>query len=246
MRKKKNSESRLAECKDYLFSPNLADWGKEPDLSLDSLFADGKGIMLEIGAGKGRFACEMARRNPDKLYLAMERCTDCVVIGAERAASGDFGKLENLRFIIDTADNLARIFPRGSVSEILLNFSDPWPKKGYAKRRLTHRRYLALYLNLLADGGKITFKTDNNDLFDFSLEEIESLGISLDKMTRDLHASEWAQGNVMTEYEEAFSSRGANINMLSFTKPEGFALPIPDDFLIVPRRPDHKAEEKKA
>ena len=104
-------------------------------------------------------------------------------------------------------------------SAMFLNFSDPWSKKGYAKRRLTHRRYLAVYLNLLKDGGTLTFKTDNVGLFDFSLEEIEAIGLECEAVTRDLHASEYALDNVITEYEAAFSAKGVKINMLRIRKP---------------------------
>jgi tRNA (guanine-N7-)-methyltransferase len=187
----------------------------------------GAPVFLEIGAGKGGFACEMARRNPEACYFAMERVTDCVVLAAEKAKATAEERGDNLRFIIDTADNLTYIFENGTVDRIFLNFSDPWSKKGYAKRRLTHRRYLALYFNLLRDGGKLRFKTDNVGLFDFSLEEIEALGLKCDVVTRDLHASEWNEGNVMTEYETAFSEQGMKINMLEVTKPEGFAPELP-------------------
>ena len=230
MRKKKNSDTRLSRCEKYLYSPTLVPHGE--DVTALVPMAEGTtGIYLEIGAGKGRFACEMARRHSDKTYFAMERCTDCVVLGAERAASGEYGELNNLRFIIDTADNLLRMFPKGSVDAVLLNFSDPWTKKGYAKRRLTHRRYLATYLNLLRDGGTLTFKTDNNDLFDFSVEEVKAMGLTPTKLTRDLHNSEWNEGNIMTEYEENFSSQGMSINMLEFVKPAGMNPPIDPSFL---------------
>ena len=104
-------------------------------------------------------------------------------------------------------------------------------KSKQSKRRLTHRRYLALYFYLLKDGGKVTFKTDNVGLFDFTLEEISAVGISPDFLTRDLHASERAADNVMTEYEKNFSEQGMKINMVEFTKPEGFSLPIPVDMI---------------
>ena len=219
MRKKKHSEERLAACERYIFS---TDSGK---VSTD------RAVYLEIGAGKGRFACAMAKRHGDVDYFAMERVTDCVVLAAERAASGEYGELTNLKFVIDTADNLLNIFEPKSVDAIFLNFSDPWSKKGYAKRRLTHRRYLALYMNLLRDGGVIRFKTDNVGLFDFSLEEIEALGLTPRIVTRDLHASEWNEGNIMTEYEENFSSQGMKINMLELVKPEGFAPEVAPEFL---------------
>ena len=158
---------------------------------------------------------KMAERHTDACYYAMERATDCLILAAERAMRED---IKNIRFINDNADNLEKIFAPGTVDEIFLNFSDPWPKKGYAKRRLTHRRYLDVYMRLLKSGGTLTFKTDNDGLFDFSLEEIEALGLPLVAMTRDLHASEYNEGNIMTEYETAFSEKGKNINMLKIRK----------------------------
>ena len=227
MRKKKHSAERLSACEKYLFSPS------EKMQNPASEIGDGLSkVYLEIGAGKGGFACAMAERHSDAAYFAMERVTDCVVLCAERAASGEFGELNNLRFVIDTADNLMHIFERGTVDEIFLNFSDPWHKKGYAKRRLTHRRYLAMYMNLLRDGGRINFKTDNLPLFDFSLEEIEAMGLTPDVVTRDLHSSEWNEGNIMTEYEKNFSEQGMKINMLRLTKPAGFNPEVNEEFLI--------------
>ena len=228
MRKKKNGEARLEACSEYVlpipvspFSDPAAEFSRPGDT-----------VFLEIGAGKGGFACGMAKKHPECCYFAMERVSDCVVLAAELAKETCKERNDNLRFIVDTADNLAFIFGKGTVDRIFLNFSDPWSKKGYAKRRLTHRRYLALYSYLLKDGGKITFKTDNDGLFDFSLEEIEAVGLKCDKLTRDLHESEWNEGNVMTEYERAFSSQGVKINMLELTKPNGFELSLPAEFSL--------------
>ena len=225
MRKKKNRESRLAACTELLLE-NTDSPMENPAAALGMSDAP---VYLEIGAGKGGFACQMAIRHADAAYFAMEKVTDCVVLAAEKARAYE-GGIPNLRFVNDTADNLLRLFGRGTVDRIFLNFSDPWSKKGYAKRRLTHRRYLAVYLNLLRDGGKITFKTDNVGLFDFSLAEIAELGITPDFVTRDLHASERAEGNVMTEYETNFSSMGIPINMLEITKPAGFNPPVNEEF----------------
>ena len=231
MRKKKNSSTRLALCEKYLYAHE-----GEPMADPASAFGkSGAPVYLEIGAGKGRFACSMAQRHDDCCYFAMERVTDCVVLAAERAASGEHGELTNLRLLIDTADNLMHLFGKGTVDTILLNFSDPWSKKGYAKRRLTHRRYLAVYMNLLRDGGVLRFKTDNVGLFDFSLEEIEAMGLECRIVTRDLHASEWNEGNIMTEYEENFSSQGYKINMLEVVKPAGFAPEVSPEFLVKER-----------
>lgn len=226
MRKKKNSESRLLACEKYLLKTDEA--FSAPRSAMGEKYDK---VFLEIGAGKGGFACAMAERHSDAAYYAMERVTDCVVLCAEKASSGEYGQLNNLRFLIDTADNLMHIFPKGSVDAIFLNFSDPWSKKGYAKRRLTHRRYLAMYMNLLRDGGVIRFKTDNVGLFDFSLEEIEAMGLTPDIVTRDLHSSEWNEGNIMTEYEKNFSEQGMTINMLQLRKPEGFNPEIAPEFL---------------
>ncbi len=226
MRKKKNSAARLEACSEYLIPTPVSPFSDPSEMFL----RHGAPVFLEIGAGKGGFACQMSKRHPEACYFAMERVADCVVLAVERAKRENEGEGGNLRFMIENADNLAFIFGEGSVDRIFLNFSDPWSKKGYAKRRLTHRRYLALYSYLLKDGGKLTFKTDNDGLFDFSLEEIEAVGLTCDKLTRDLHSSEWAEGNVMTEYETAFSSQGVKINMLEITKPHGFSLPLPEEF----------------
>ena len=217
MRKKKHGAERLAKCTDFLTN--------KPEYSSDDT------VWLEIGAGKGGFACGMTEKYPDVRYFAMEKVTDCVVLAAERAKAQTEtdGSCTNLKFINDTADNLTKFFNTGSISRIFLNFSDPWSKKGYAKRRLTHERYLSVYFNLLKDGGKLRFKTDNVGLFDFSVEEIEKMGLTIDVITRDLHASSYAEGNVMTEYETAFSSQGIKINMLEVTKPNGFSPKIPED-----------------
>ena len=224
MRKKKNGEARLNAHSDLLLEKI-----DEPMSDPASVIGmAGAPVFLEIGAGKGGFALGMAKKYPNAAYFAMEKISDCVVLSVEKVAESDT-KIENLRFVVDTADNLSRIFECSTVDHIFLNFSDPWTKKGYAKRRLTHRRYLALYLNLLRDGGTLTFKTDNDALFDFSLSEVESLGIPLEFMTRDLHASARAERNVMTEYETSFSEQGKNINMLEFKKPTGFKIDIPEE-----------------
>ena len=226
MRKKKHSEERLAACERYLYSTD--------GMIDDPLAVMGEGVnkvFLEIGAGKGGFACAMAERHADAAYFAMERVTDCVVLCAEKAASGEWGELNTLRFLIDTADNLMHIFPRESIDAIFLNFSDPWSKKGYAKRRLTHRRSIAMYMNLLKNGGTLRFKTDNVGLFDFSLEEIEAMGLTPTVVTRDLHSSEWNEDNIMTEYERSFSEQGMKINMLELRKPDGFNPDIASEFI---------------
>ena len=224
MRKKKHGQERLDLCSEYLYSHTGA------PLTAPEKEIFGKTdtpVYLEIGSGKGGFAVGMVKANDDVCYIALERVTDCVVLAAERARSE--GLSERLRFTIDTADNLTKMLAPSTVDRIFLNFSDPWSKKGYAKRRLTHRRYLAVYFSLLKPGGVLRFKTDNVGLFDFTLEELKDVGIEPDIVTRDLHNSEWMKGNVVTEYEAAFSEKGVPINMLEVTRPENVTLEIPDD-----------------
>ena len=210
MRKKKNGDARLAAHEGLVLS--------RPETPITP--TEGRAIYLEIGAGKGGFAIEMAKRNPEADYYAMEKVKDCIVIAAEKADAQK--RPENLHFLIDGADDLPLWFAEGSVDKIFLNFSDPWHKKGYFKRRLTYRKYLALYFTLLREGGELCFKTDNVPLFDFSLEEIASVDLTPEVVTRDLHASEYAEGNVMTEYEESFVSQGLPIHMLRLKKPAGY------------------------
>ena len=236
MRKKKHSDERLSACSDFLYIHE----GEPMADPTEPFGKSGNKVFLEIGAGKGAFACGMAARHTDACYYAMERVTDCVVIAAERAAANE-GGIPNLKFTIDTADNLTRIFGEGTVDSIFLNFSDPWSKKGYAKRRLTHRRYLSVYMNLLRDGGVLRFKTDNVGLFDFSLEEVEAMGLVPDIVTRDLHNSEYNEGNIRTEYEENFASQGMKINMLEVRKPDGFKCEISPD--LARDRKDYRAEK---
>ena len=218
MRKKKHGAERLEKCAEFI-------------VQRPQILSTGAPVWLEIGAGKGGFACGMTKKNPTVEYYAMERVTDCVVLAAERAKAEyeQSGACGNLKFIIDTADNLADLFDSQSVDAIFLNFSDPWSKKGYAKRRLTHARYLSVYFDLLKEGGALTFKTDNVGLFDFSLEQIAEMGLECEVVTRDLHASEYAADNVVTEYEAAFSAEGVKINMLRVRKPAGYVSEIPAD-----------------
>ena len=236
MRKKKHADERLSACSEYILNKTESPMTNPADEVFGTKDAP---VYLEIGAGKGGFACGIKKQSPDVCYFAMERVSDCVVLGAERAKNEN---VQRLKFVIDTADNLTKIFGNSTVDAMFLNFSDPWSKKGYAKRRLTHKRYLAVYLNLLKDGGTLTFKTDNVGLFDFTLEQIEEIGLTPVALTRDLHRSEYSEGNVVTEYEEAFSSQGININMVRIRKPEGFVIDIPNELL--PERDVYRFGEK--
>ena len=203
MRRKKHGAERIAACSEILITEP-----KVPAVDPVTYFCDERPVHLEIGCGKGDFAVGMAAQNPDVNFIAMERVSDVACLALEKAMNAKDTRPDNLRFLIGDAKNLVEWFPLHSVSCIYLNFSDPWPKKGYAKRRLTHRGFLELYRSVLCEGGMLKLKTDNEGLFDFSLEEFEAAGLTVEWMTRDLHRSEKNEGNIMTEYERNFSQKG--------------------------------------
>ena len=208
MRKKKHGDERILACAELLIEApeTLKDDPKKP-------FSDKeKPLCLEIGCGKGNFAVGTTAKEHDINLIAMERVRDVCCLALEKAMACKDSRPDNLRFIIGNADNLEDWFHEKCLDRIYLNFSDPWPKAGHAKRRLTHRNYLSKYKKLLKDGGLLIFKTDNVGLFDFSLEEFAEFGLAVEWMTRDLHNSDRAEGNVMTEYEKNFSEKGFTIN----------------------------------
>lgn len=170
------------------------------------LFGNKNPIRIEIGMGKGRFIMELARMNPDINYVGIEKYSSVLIRGLQKMEAAP---LPNLYFIRMEAEEITSVFDKGEVDRIYLNFSDPWPKDRHAKRRLPSREFLQRYDAILVPDGIIEFKTDNHDLFQFALEELEPAGWHLDRMTEDLHHNtEMMQGNVMTEYEERFSSSG--------------------------------------
>ena len=207
MRKKKHGAERIEACSELL----IKDISALSD-GFDGIFDANRPVHLEIGCGKGNFAVGMAKKYPDINFIAMERVSDVCCIALEKAmAAKEERESDNLRFIIGDAKLLSEGVPEHSIDCIYLNFSDPWPKSGHAKRRLTHRGFLDIYKKLLKDGGLLRFKTDNVGLVDFSLEEFEEYGAEIVWQTRDLHASEKDADNVMTEYEKNFSEKGFSI-----------------------------------
>ena len=210
MRRKKHGSERIAACASLLI-PQLTAPIEDPN----AYFGEKRPLHLEIGCGKGDFACGMAEQHPDVNFIAMERVSDVACIALEKAMACAQQRPDNLRFMIQDARQLTELFAPHTFSRIYLNFSDPWPKKGYAKRRLTHRGFLELYRTLLIEGGELYLKTDNVGLFDFSLEEFSEFGLTVEWMTRDLHNSPLAAGNVMTEYEKNFSEKGFPIHAVT-------------------------------
>lgn len=170
------------------------------------IFGNDHPIHIEVGMGKGRFLMTLAKQNPDINYIGIEKYSSVLVRGLEKLKEEP---LENIRFIRMDAEKLTEMFAPGEVSLIYLNFSDPWPKDRHAKRRLTSQAFLTRYDKILKKDGHIEFKTDNKDLFQFSLEQVEPAGWKLDAFSWDLHHDEKLNaGNIMTEYEEKFSSQG--------------------------------------
>ena len=176
-------------------------------------FGNNNPIHIEIGMGKGKFIIEQAIHNPNINYIGIEKFSSVLVRAIERKENND-NTLSNLIFLRFDAEYIEDIFASGEVDRIYLNFSDPWPKDRHAKRRLTSKEYFKRYDNILSKEGKVIFKTDNRDLFDFSLEQIEIAGWRLINKTNDLHNSEYAVENIMTEYEERFVNEGISINRL--------------------------------
>ncbi len=244
-RKKKNGENRLINLSSLLITRD-----ELSGLPSSVGFADGAPVRLEIGCGKGEFITGLARREPGFEYIAIERVPDVALLALEKYAGsrglgklGDHGEwirpdgtalkgdrwdipLElagNVRFYIGKAEEFIDEVSPDTFEGIYLNFSDPWSKKGYASRRLTHPSYLKKYASLLNVSGKIYVKTDNDGLFDFTLESLDSEGWKVEFMTRDLHSPSVSEqirsSNVMTEYEKKFSEQGIPIKYLIASPP---------------------------
>ncbi len=206
MRKKKNGATRIEACSDLLIRDTAS-------LAADAQYAFSvkRALHLEIGCGKGNFSCGMSIANPNFNFIAMEKVPDVACLALEKAKKSEEKRNDNLRFLIGDAKNLSDWLPENCIDCIYLNFSDPWPKSGHAKRRLTHKNFLELYKRILCDGGILKLKTDNLGLFEFSLESFENFGLELVWQTRNLHMSEQNGNNIMTEYETNFSAKGMPI-----------------------------------
>ncbi len=209
MRKKPNLIPRMERCDRVL--------EKDPARLQGKWLREYQGfnqLHLELGCGKGRFTAEMARENPEALFVAVERVPDAMVVAMERVCAME---LNNVRFLDFDAAGCQEIFSPGEVDRIYINFPDPWLKKKQFKRRLTAPSFLKIYSDILKDGGEIWFKTDNVPLFQWSKEQFEGQGWELYQVTDDLHAN--GSTGVMTDYEAKFYDQGIAINRLVAKRP---------------------------
>ena len=214
MRKKPNLEPRMAACSAWQIKDAESMRG-----SWRSLKPDCTDLWVEVGCGKGKFTVETAKANPTVLMIAIERCREAMVMAMEKARDMD---LKNVFFVDMDVANMESCFTPGEIDRLFINFPDPWPRSKNAKRRLTYRKFLRLYSRVIKDGGEIHFKTDNVKLFEFTLEELELVGLPPKNVTRDLHAN--GPVGIMTGYEEKFYALGTPINRC-----EVVTHPIPEE-----------------
>lgn len=216
MRRKKNLDERLAACKEVMLYMQCQNEHADEPLS-EEFFADSRKtfgndnpLYLEIGCGKGGFAIEFARQNPDINLIAVEKTPNVLVTGMEEQMNL---RLPNLKFCMGQAEYLEHLFHDGTIDRIFLNFSCPFPKKRYAMHRLTHARFLAIYHKIMKPNAEIHQKTDNMHFFEFSIEHLSNNGFPLKNISLDLHNSGF-EGNIMTEYEKRFTDLGQPIYRL--------------------------------
>jgi tRNA (guanine-N7-)-methyltransferase len=170
-------------------------------------FGNSNPIHLEVGTGKGQFICGMGKQNPSVNYLGMELYDSIVISALDRILDND---QTNVKLIRADASHISDYFEPGEIDRLYLNFSDPWPKNKHAKRRLTHGSFLNRYETILKENGEIHFKTDNQGLFEYSLQSMSEYGMFFTEVSLDLHKS-GMEDNIMTEYEEKFSEKGFRI-----------------------------------
>lgn len=176
-----------------------------------SRFDQERPLALEVGSGKGQFIINMAQQHPDQNFIALE--IQDVAIGYILRKQVEL-QLPNLQLILGDGADLTDYFAPGEIANLYLNFSDPWPKTKHEKRRLTYKHFLAQYQAIMASTGQLQFKTDNQGLFEYSLVSMNNYGMAFEMVSLDLHNDTRVEGNVETEYEHKFSSRGGRIYQL--------------------------------
>ena len=217
MRRRNNLAPRMEACESV--------WIHDPEAlrgNWRSLMPDCRELRVEVGCGKGKFTVETAEAEPDVLLIAIERVQDALVLAMEAAIRKG---LKNVFFVSLDAANIDQFFADDEIDLLYINFCDPWPKSNQKKRRLTHGNFLRQYRRVLRPAGQIHFKTDNDKLFAWSVEEIPQFGFSLSEVTTDLHAD--GPVGVMTDYEAKFFAEGKNINRCVATM-EDWTEPAPE------------------
>ncbi|MDE5728617.1 MAG: tRNA (guanosine(46)-N7)-methyltransferase TrmB [Clostridia bacterium] len=213
MHKKGHLEERIAACGDIVTVADLSDKNMKraaltPEyIAFNGVFGNDNPICLEIGCGKGKFVAETAARNKNLNFIAVEKISNVLIEARERVKRE---KLKNVYFLNCAAEVLEKYIKAGSIEKIYLNFSNPLPKEGYKKQRLTHPRFLEIYKRLLKPNGKIIQKTDDKDFYLFSLESYKKSGFEILETCEDLAAHPVA-GDVETEHEKRFKEQGKPI-----------------------------------
>ncbi len=202
MRKKPNVIPRMEACSQWLIADPAAQKG-----SWRERMPECTALWVEVGCGKGKFTVETAAANPTVLLIAIERCREAMVMAMEKARAME---LKNVFFVDMDVALMEGCFAPGEIDRLFINFPDPWPRSKNAKRRLTYRTFLKMYSRVIAEGGEIHFKTDNAKLFEFTLEELELVGLETKNVTRNLHENGIV--GIMTGYEERFYNLGTPIN----------------------------------
>lgn len=173
-------------------------------------FGNENELNLELGCGKGKFISEIAEKNKNINYCSLDLDTNAIVYATRKIRDLE---LLNVRAIPTNIEKIDEIFDENSVSRIYINFCNPWPKKRHNKRRLTHPNFLNKYSKLLKENGEIHFKTDDDELFEHSLEYFAECGYEVVLKTFDLENFDYPD-NIETEYENKFKSLGINIKFL--------------------------------
>lgn len=208
LRRKPWIDEAILDFADFVYTK-----GKSPSEDIkgrwNEVFGRKAPLYVELGTGKGDFISRTALAHPEANFIGIELQQDVLYYAAKKVKALE---LPNVRLMVFDITSIENIFAPGEVDRFYINFCDPWPKARHAKRRLTYIAFLEKYRHLLKPNGELFFKTDNRPLFDFSLEQFKEANLEISALTYDLHNSEYAEGNIMTEYERKFSGFGEKIN----------------------------------